>query len=213
VNLTKILGIDVLVDEAEKYLQINDSFDMDISFWEQLQSRYAGYDVAFCYHNSAPPVEFLSSIGAAIVDDSIEMRLSKDEPLTAIAHDIHPIDESSFGEFAALHDRRNPDMYWTSGRVGEDLSRWGIFAGVTCGVMTGYVMMAMWDPAQAEIFCVEADNAERGLSLIIAAAQHAFLAGKPQVLYMADKGTMQRAAATSAGFRDTGYYQGFMVKT
>jgi len=122
-DLTEILGIGVLVEEAEKYLQINDSSDMDIGFWEQQRSRYAGYDVAFCYHNAAPPVEFLSSIGAAIVYDSVEMRLSKDEPPTAIAHDVHPIDESSFGVFAALHDRRNPDMYWTSRRVGDDLSR------------------------------------------------------------------------------------------
>ena len=211
-NKVTIAGVDILVDSEEKYLQINDVYDLRESLWNQIAERYAGFDAVFCYHSTTAPEEFLASIGAVMVDDCVEMRLHNDETLVTASPDIYLVDDTSFDAFAALHDKRNPDMYWTSVRIRSDLARWGIVTSQIDGQITGYAMVAMWDPFAAEIFCIEASDVEHSLSLIIAAARYAFEAGKPEVLYMADKGAKQQTVAQLAGFCTTGFYQGYSAK-
>lgn len=209
----QINDIPILVDEAAKYIQLNGICDFDSDFMDCISARYAGYEVFFCYHNTVPPEQFLDAAGAALVDDCIEMRLTGvSTPAAAIAHGVTPLDEASIDEFCALHDSRCPDMYWTGSRIRADMSRWGIFVIKDHNRITGYIMMAIWNPVEAEIFHVEAANTIQGSALIISAVEYAFSISRREVLFMVDKDSVQQQMALSAGFCVTGYYQGFAVK-
>ena len=136
-------GIDIFVNEKEKYLQLNDISDLSEAKWGVIAERYSGYDVTFCYHGTSAPVEFLAKIGAESIDDCVEMRLYSVMSFFSEAMDVSLIDETTFDEFALLHDERNPDMYWTSERIRGDFARWNIFALRNNNSISGYIMMAI----------------------------------------------------------------------
>ena len=146
------------------------------------------------------------------MDDSVEMRLThKYFQVSDMSH-IVQITEIDFDIFAALHDKRNSEMYWTSERIWQDLTRWGIFGLWSEGQIAGYILIAMWNPVQAEIFYIETIELTQGEALITAASAFAFEKGKNEVLYMADENTIGYKAALTIGYRVTGYYQGYEVK-
>jgi len=210
-KVVDISGIDVLIEDDEKYLQINDAHSLDMVFWGQIKSRYMGFEVMFCYHNTTAPVQFLNSIGAELADDCIEMHLYSSDSEFAETEDIFIVNELSFNEFAEYHDKCNPDVYWTSVRIKTDLSRWGIFIMKSADTITGYSLISLWDSVQAEIYNVESDS-EKLPDLITHSARYAFNMGKTDVLFMADKDSIQHSAALSAGFEVSGFYQGYKIR-
>ena len=210
-----INGVEVFAEEAERYVQINDASEAVLrSAWDEIISRFAGFEIALCYHNNEPPAGFLTEIGAEPLDDCIEMRLPRDGFNSLRPAGVFILGEEDFNEFAALHDERNPDMYWTGARIKSDLTRWRIFITRGGGKINGYAMtmVRLRDERQAEIFCAEADYADEIKSLLVAAASDVFENGKDEIIYMPDAGTPQHDAALSVGFVETGYYKGYKAK-
>ena len=211
---TKFAGHEIFVEESEHYLQANDISITDINvLWEQMKIYYENYDVMFCYHNTKVPVGFMSIIGAVLVDDCVEMRLAEKYFKVSDIYNVVQVTEIDFEAFAAFHDERNPEMYWTSERIKKDLNRWGIFMLSSGSQIASYILIAMWNPTQAEIFCVETTEHIQGEALIAAASAFAFEKGKTEVLYMADENTIAHKAALAIGFHITGYYQGYEIKS
>jgi len=205
-----IAGSEVLVDESERYIQLNDVNLTDIcDLWKQIKIRYLGYDVMFCYHNAITTNSFLNEIGAILIDDNVEMRLSPENFIATDRNDVKQISESDFDSFTVYHDNHNPEMYWSSERIKKDLSRWAIFALHTDKRITGYILLALWN---SEIFCVNAVSQIEAEALITVAAKFAFGHGKNELLFMADKDTIIQKAALAAGFRVTGQYKGYITK-
>lgn len=206
----KIDGIDVLIEEADKYLQIDD-IDGDVlnRIWPKLQADYAGFDKWFCFHNTEIPHALLSGIGMMLVDDCIEMRLSA----CALGDsDAQRVTRDDFDEFAAHHEARHPEMYWTGERIKRDASRWGVFTTRSDGKISGYVIISLGASAEAEIFCVDAQDSAVCVSLIRRAAGFAFEHGQREVLFMADRDTVSQQAAASVGFVAGGFYKGYVVR-
>ncbi|MCL2030747.1 MAG: hypothetical protein FWG93_04310 [Oscillospiraceae bacterium] len=209
---TTIAGIEVFLEESERYIQVNDADENAMNaLREELDRDYPAYTLVFCYHNTEPPAACLESVHAVLADDCVELRLFP-ENLTAHTGIIpERVSEARFAEFAAFHDRHNPDLYWTSRRIARDLSRWGIFTVRTDGRLAGYIVLAVWDPLQAEIFCLFARTAAQKEALLRTAAAYAFGLGIPQVLLMADTLADHEEAASAAGFRPTGgFYKGYI---
>ena len=206
-------GIEVIISDIDQYLQINDISGSDLSkIWTQIESDYASYEKWICYHNyNEIPFVLLNEIGAVLEDDSIEMRLTADSFICPEVFGVVRVTEGSFDEFADYHCKRNPD-WMKSEIIRRNFAYWGIFALLTNNRITDYILLAMGNPIQAEIFGVEASDSVKCKDLIAFAAKYAFDSGKKEVLYMADENTIAHEAAISVGFANTGFYKGYEIK-
>jgi len=205
-------GIEILVEDCDHYLQINDISSTDLRIiWEQIKTEYPNYEKWFCFRNTDVPIALLDELGAVIEDDCTQMRLFPDKLIHSASFDIERVTNETFNEFAALHDARITNMYWTGERLGRDISKWGIFCLRHNKRITDYLIMSMRDPYEAEIFCVEASDGIKCKELIAFAAKFAFDNGKNNVLYMSDDNVIYDAAL-SVGFAVTGFYKGYGIK-
>jgi len=210
---TMIMGIEVFIEDADQYLQIDDISGTDLHMiWEQIETDYAAYEKWVCYHNYVDiPLGLLDKLGATLEDDCIEMRLDMDklnDTENTETHTVEQITEETFDEFAAIHDARNTGIHWTGARLKRELPRWGIFCLRHNEQITDYTIMSMRHPTEAEIFCVEASDKIKSEALIASAAKHAFENEKSEVLYQSDN-DMIHQAALSVSFAITGFYKGY----
>jgi len=216
-----INGIELRTEVSENYVQINDIQGEDLAqIWEPLTKAYPGFELCLCFRNMPAPVDVLAGIGAYILDDCLEMRVTPQEYKPHNNPEITLLTKDDFAEFAALHDVLNSEesgMYWTSRRIWNKWDGWRIFVVKADGKIIGYgmIMVMMRDGLMGEIFCVEADSPEHRKALISAMAGCAFDCGKEVVLYMVDRegprSPHEYDAATAVGFRETGYYTGYQV--
>lgn len=195
----------IILDETEKHIQVNDFHAQDEenyrSFWRDLQAKYTGYEIDFCYHNAEVPVAFMKEIGAILLESCVEMRLVKVEFAPVYKVETIPVTNENFDLFTVLHDKINPNMYWTSQRVRRDLCQWCIFV---CN--DAYVMMSLWGN-DAEVFALESSSTDSEAALLSAAAAFAFKAGKTSVVMMVDDNAPGQAdTARSVGFAECGTY-------
>jgi len=211
-----IAGIEIHVEEAENYIQINDCDDEALrAAWPQVAAAYPGFEVVFCYHNRPVPVDFMNEIDAELLESCIEMRLPRKD-FTAQKQpslEITRVTEENFAEFAEFHDQRNPapDMYWTGRRIKDAFEKWSVFALYDNGQITGYALMAMWQAKQGEIFCIEALDIAIGKVVASTAITHAFAEGKPEILNMVDRGSQEEAISLELGFSAVGYYIAYRI--
>ena len=206
---SKMIGdVEIFVDDAEKYLQINDIDAPDLRrVWGFLDDEeFGGYERFLCFHNTDPPADVLEEVGAVLVDDNLEMRLTPENFVPASVTNVHRLADEDFGAFANLHDKLNPDMYWNGERIAKDLTRWAIFAVQRCGGIVAYAMLALWN---REIYKVEAESADQYADLITTVAKHAFSDGALEVLYTVDKADPYAEVAEAVGFAVTGFYKGY----
>jgi len=206
-------GIEVIVSDVDRYLQINDVSGMDLAeICEQIKSDYSSYEKWICYHNYADiPFELLEEMGTVIEDNSIEMRLTANDFINFGASDVVQITMEELDDFAAYHNKCNPDNGANSERIKRNFSNWGIFALFADNKISDYVIIAMGNPNQAEIFCVESSDKNKCEKLISFATKHAFDSGKREVLFMADENTIAYKVALSGGFCVTGFYKGYRI--
>jgi hypothetical protein len=198
--------------DEDNYLQIDDVNDTELRrIWERIKTDYADYEKWFCYHNNETPEFLLNDLGAVLEDDCIEMRLTAEDLIECKTPDTEPVTHDNFTEFAAYHDACNPDMGWTSERIGRDLSRWGIFFIRSGRQLNAYILMAVSNPSLAEIYVVNAPDAEQRKALIVHAAKYAFEQGKNEILFQTDKNTTDYDVALAAGFKVCGFYKGYRI--
>lgn len=198
------------IDGDTKHIQIDDlvrgDADWDASFVRGLRGRYPGYTVDFCYHNSEAPVDLLAEAGAIPLETCVETRLVRDRFRPAPDGGVVPVGEENFAVFKAIHDAKNPGMYWSGVRIGDNLSQWRIYRNGE-----DYVLMAMWGDVP-EIFALEAESRNAGATLLSAAARSAFAAGAESILYMIDDGAEgSLEMAVSVGFSICGRYVAYRV--
>ena len=125
-----------------KHIQVNDyqpkNPDEYSAFWQNIKKDYKGCKIDFCFHNCEVPLDFMKAINAGILEACIETRLFppgfdiENEPTTIITKD-------NFKLFSKIHDDVNPDMYWTSKKIKQDMSCW--FINV---YGNSYVLMSLW---------------------------------------------------------------------
>ncbi|MCL2662344.1 MAG: hypothetical protein FWE83_03335 [Oscillospiraceae bacterium] len=73
-------GIEALIENTDKYLQINDIKGTDFpAVRDKLNIDYAGYDKWFCFRNVEIPFAVLDELGAVLEDDCIQMFLNADK--------------------------------------------------------------------------------------------------------------------------------------
>ena len=192
------------VTESEKYINVKEFFAENAegyrAFWQDLQAKYPGWEIAFIYRNCDPPLEFLTGIGMALLESHFITELDNDgfKPASK-KHAVH-ITPENFDRFANFHDKTNPDMFWTSARIAEKPEQWRID-------MIGddaYVMMSLWGDTP-EIFALVAPDAAVGASLLSVAAKFAFDNNHVKVFYFIDTDNpLEMDTACEVGFVVTG---------
>jgi hypothetical protein len=212
-------GVRILLEVDEKYIQLDDLDDAAVrSLWPRLLAEYPGFTVDFCYHNNIAPVAFLAEINAVMEDDCIELHLNRndlvDKPKPV--GDVVAVTETNFDAFAALHDEKNPNVYWTGARLGKEPLGWDILALTNGDIISGYVLVRSgW-----EVYFLFADSTENMVVLLNAAVCRGFAAleksastKEREILYNVSRDEhMQLDAALQIGFRRTGYYVGYSAK-
>ena len=210
-------GVRILLEVDEKYIQLDDLDDTAArSLWPWLLAEYPGFTVDLCYHNNIAPITFLAEINAVMEDDCIEMHLNRNDLVNKPVGDVVVVTETNFDTFAALHDEKNPDVYWTSARLHKESFGWDMLALINGDVMRGYVLIrSCW-----EVYNLFADSTEDMTILLNAAVCRGFAAlaksattKEREILFNIGRDEhMQLEAALQVGFRRTGYYVGYTAK-
>lgn len=191
--------------ESDKHIQINE-FHMDSmedfrTYWKNLQDKYIGFTIDFCYHNCYVPIDYMQEINATILESCIETRLAKENYIPTNDYELTYITSDNFTNFAVLHDDKSSGMYWTSERLQKDLSRWVIYT-----YMNNYILMYLGDNI-SEIFALEAKDKKIGEALISKASEYSFKARKTGVLRMVDDNALlELEMVKSVGFVVCGNY-------
>jgi len=208
-----IAGIEIAVlDETERYIQINDKNESELrNLWPHIAPNYPGFEVTFCFRNCEVPMGFVNEIGARLLDDCIEMRVPSVEIALPPLPLLTQVTEENFDTFAAYHDVKIlPDFYWTSKRIKQKLGNWCIFMSQVGGQINGYIMATM-RPWEAEIYCIDTPDIATGKTLASAIIAEAFKAGIPEILYMVDYDSREKEIALELGFSIKGYYKGYTI--
>ena len=194
--------------ETEKHMQVNefhvDSIEDFRVFWRDLQDKYMGFKIDFCYKKRPVPVDLMLEINAEILESCIETRLAKENFKPVYEYELTLVTKENFAEFAALHDKAHPEtsgMYWTSERINKDLSSWLIYM-----YENNYILAKIRDD-ELEFYAVEATERRIGETLISKVAEYALKVGKSSILAMVEDGASEELAMyLSVGFVPCGKY-------
>ncbi|MCL2557537.1 MAG: hypothetical protein FWE09_03575 [Treponema sp.] len=214
-ELAKIGGTEIFLDAAEKYAQINDIDARDFeAVWEGLRAQRAGYEAVFCFRDSPEPLEALTDIGAAVLEDCVKMRLLPKDFRNRDGGRAELLSKTDFANFSAVYDAQAQaeEMFWTGARILERWDIWRIFVLREGKKIIGFLtlMIDMRDASIGEIFCIFADNRVDMESLFSASATCAFDSGKREVIFMAELDDAHRMEAASAvGFEAVGHYRAY----
>ena len=198
--------------QGAKHAQFDDFQPEYIPVFRNIQHRFAGYVLDFCYHNCEVPLCFMTQCEASILESCVELRLSSSDFMIAEGVEYRKllrVTEENYARFASLHDRVSAHMFWTSERITTRFPSWYI-AMLAHG--EGYVLMNMASDV-AEIYALVASREQDRLNLLSAAAQHAFAMGKGEILFMVDEDAMDQARdACAVGYRECGKYIAYRVE-
>ena len=74
---TRFNGIDIHIEETERYVQINDINESDLlRIWDTIKTTYAGFAYNVCFRNTALLYNALRKISATLLEDCIGMELT-----------------------------------------------------------------------------------------------------------------------------------------
>ena len=200
------------IDERHKNINIKEFFaespEAYRSFWQDLCSKYPGFEADIIYRNCEPPTEFIAEIKAELLEIMLISDLVPENFVPASTTGITPVTADNFDTFVPIHDAKAPELFfWTSPRLAEDLSLWRIFM---CG--SAYVIMSFW--GIPEIFALVISDAEEGVSLLTAAARHAFENGMERLEYFIDHDDpVQLEVASKVGFVVSGKSIAYRVES
>ena len=209
-------GVDIFLEEAEQYVQINDIIGSELlRIRDDFKVKYAGFECNLCFRNMEPPYDALEKIGATLLEDCIGMELIPDnfKPFKKVI--VTLLDKEDFPGFAQLHDQL-PDMYWNSRRIWDRFDdMWRIPVYKVQGKIVGYALMNISKRKrnEGEFYAVEAPNASARKTLLTAAVEEAFKVGKEVVLRMVERGSdVEYEESEAIGFHEVSYYRGFEIK-
>ncbi|MCL2521620.1 MAG: hypothetical protein FWE36_02035 [Erysipelotrichales bacterium] len=197
--------MEIFVWETENHMQVNE-LNMDNKeafqiFWQDIIDKYRGFKIDFCFHNCDVPIDYMLEIKATMLESCLETRLYPENYKPISKHKLELVTEDNFNEFANLHDKLNPAMYWTSERIRNDFKKWLIYKHEN-----NYVLMRLGVEI-AEIYAVETNCPNLGKSLISEAVKSAIEAGKTSILQMVDENNLTELEMVKAiGFSVCGTY-------
>lgn len=183
-------------------------------FIDYLRANYSNYQMYFGYpRENEDAINFLKVIKAELVESSLTMELKKDDFVrSSICNDVILLERDRYDEYAAFHDKHNPDMYWTSERIFDSLNIWKIYIIVEKQKIVGSIFIKLLKNDQAEIFGISIDKEyeHKGLELklLSEAIYDIFTQDKEEILYFVDEDAIDELQATlKTGFKQIDNYR------
>jgi len=126
-------------------------------FVDFAKKKFRGYDLFLGYpKDNKDAVDYLSRHGFECIEEDYNNTafLDKYEALPESKEMIR-ITKENYGLFGNLHTQAEPDMYWNSERILEDLDNWLIFSMIRNGETLGSVYCMDEDDGWFEIFGID----------------------------------------------------------
>lgn len=223
----EIIGVlNLFVETKNKFLQgqggifaKGDFNFVATQFIDYLRKNYEGNEMFFGYPaENEEAINFLKQINAELAESSLTMELEKNEFIKSlVSSDVVPLEKEYYDEYAAFHDKHNPDIYWTSERIFENLNIWKIYIVVKKQKIAGSILIRMVDDKLADICCVTIDSKYNScgleLDLFSESLYDIFKEGKERVLHFVDEDANEELhAALKVGFKQIDSYRGYRLK-
>lgn len=168
-----------------------------MEFYEYMEENYPGYhfDAAYPEENQQA-IDFIESIGAMIIDYDYELRVNKKKyiPIDEIHHIIH-LNEKYYKDFVDIHDKYNPNVYWTGDRLLMALDKFDIFIALDSKRVVGSIVTSKFNKNVREIYLMAVEEGKRHLdyeiALINRTVGHAFDNEAEEIMVMAEKNNLK----------------------
>lgn len=219
-------ALNLLVENNNNYLESiggiiakKDFNSIATQFIDYLKANYSNYKIDFGYPlENEDAINFLKEIKAKLIDSSLTMELKKDDFVrNSPCKDVILLERDLYEEYAAFHDKYNPQMYWTSERIFDRFDLWKIYIIIEKQKIVGSILIKVYNKRaaqdkQAEIFAMTIDKEykHQGLELILLSESiyDIFTQGKENILYFVDEDAIDELqAASKAGFKQIDSYR------
>ena len=194
-----ILGLlALLVEPEDKYLEFvggvfaESNYRMvSEEFFKYIRDKYKGYKLNAAYpEENVQAIGFMESIGAKLMDFDYEYRINKDDFKSLYEVDnIIYINKKYNEDFINLHNRMNPDAYWTGEKLINALDKFDIFIALEDDKVIGSIVTSKFNKEVDEIYFLSVENEDDHLekALLNRGVSHAFSNGTRELILMIGK--------------------------
>ena len=149
----------LFIDKENKYLQTiggiyyKDDFEYVLNkFIEYLEENFKSYDMIIGYTSKDKNILKVLEQKGEIFEKAEFFKLYKNNlKIKDIREDIRLLTTDDLEDFSDIHDKINPDMYWTSERLKKNLDNWRIFVYREMGKIKSYIMSQVYTDLTGEI--------------------------------------------------------------
>lgn len=213
-----ILGLlALLVEPEDKYLELvggvfaEDNYQAVANeFFEYIRKKYKGYHLDAAYpEENVQAIGFMESIGAKLMDFDYEYRINRDDFNSLHkADNIIYIDEKYHDDFINLHNRMNPNAYWTGEKLIDALDKFDIFLALEDDKVIGSIVTSKFNKKADEIYFLSVEEGKQNLDLeedlLNRAISYAFSTGAHELIFMIEKEDIRmRHICEELGFEKT----------
>jgi len=219
-------ALNLFVDKNNNYLQsiagifAKEDFNfIATQFIDYLKANYSNYEIDFGYPlENEDAINFLKGIKSKLVESSLTTELKKDDFVrSSPCNYVILLERDRYDEYAAFHDKYNPDIYWTSEKIFDRLDLWKIYISIEKQKIVGSILIKTkakqkFKDKQAEIFGMSIDKEyeHQGLELKLLSdsVYDIFTQGKENILYFVDEDAIDELqAALETGFKQIDSYR------
>lgn len=179
-------------------------------FYKYLKTRYCGYQFDAAYpEENIQAIDFMKSIGARLLGYDFEFKLHKSEYKAFPETDnIVRLNSKFYKSFIEIHDKFNPDVYWTGEKLINALDKFNVFIALENDEVIGSVVISNLSNKTEEIYFIEVEESKQnhgyGTALMNKAIQNAFRNGTDEIMVMAEKDNLTAIHILEKfGFRET----------
>lgn len=213
----------LFVDKENEYLQTiggiyyKDDFEYVLNkFIEYLEENFKSYDMIIGYTSKDKNILKVLEQKGEIFEKAEFFKLYKNNlKIKDIREDIRLLTTDDLEDFSDIHDKINPDMYWTSERLKKNLDNWRIFVYREMGKIKSYIMSQVYTDLTGEIFNItNVGFLDRSIieDLVYIVCKDMFDIGVTDIVSSCDMESYEKDLYYKLGFERTNDYIGYNIK-
>lgn len=213
----------LFIDKENKYLQTiggiyyKDDFEYVLNkFIEYLEENFKSYDMIIGYTSKDKNILKVLEQKGEIFEKAEFFKLYKNNlKIKDIREDIRLLTTDDLEDFSDIHDKINPDMYWTSERLKKNLDNWRIFVYREMGKIKSYIMSQVYTDLTGEIFNItNVGFLDRSIieDLVYIVCKDMFDIGVTDIVSSCDMESYEKDPYYKLGFERTNDYIGYNIK-
>ena len=213
----------LFVDKEDMYLQTiggiyyKDDFEYVLNkFIEYLEENFKSYEIIIGYTSKDKNILKVLEQKGEIFEKAEFFKLYKNNlKFKDIREDIRLLTTDDLKDFSDIHDKINPNIYWTSERLIKDLDNWRIFVYREMGKIKSYIMSQVYTDLTGEIFNItNVGILDQSIieDLIYVGCKDMFDIGVTNIIGSCDMECYENDLYYKLGFERTNDYIGYNIK-